>query len=47
MIDEKPFDKPVTLDTLRRLKSAGEKIACDTLVMWGERGVVHPVPRLP
>jgi len=25
----------------RASRAAGEKIACDTLVLWGERGVVH------
>jgi haloacetate dehalogenase len=25
----------------RASRAAGERIACDTLVMWGERGVVH------
>jgi haloacetate dehalogenase len=25
----------------RASRTAGERIACDTLVMWGERGVVH------
>lgn len=31
----------IDLDHDRASRAAGQRIACDTLVMWGERGVVH------
>ncbi len=31
----------IDLDHDRTSRAAGDKIACDTLVLWGERGVVH------
>jgi haloacetate dehalogenase len=31
----------IDLDHDRESRAAGHKIACDTLVLWGERGVVH------
>jgi haloacetate dehalogenase len=31
----------IDLDHDRASRAAGQKIACDTLVLWGERGVVH------
>jgi haloacetate dehalogenase len=31
----------IDLDHDRASRAAGEKIACDLLVLWGQRGVVH------
>jgi len=31
----------IDLEHDRESRAAGQKIACDTLVLWGERGVVH------
>ena len=35
----------IDLDHDRASRAQGEKIACDTLVLWGERGVVHSLFR--
>jgi haloacetate dehalogenase len=31
----------IDLEHDRASRAAGERIACDTLLLWGERGVVH------
>jgi haloacetate dehalogenase len=31
----------IDLDHDRASRAAGQRIACDTLVLWGERGVIH------